>query len=242
MKSIYMACAGALLLGSSLAAPATAADLTDDYAPAFAWDGLYAGVHGGYLWGDADAEHDTVSGNFGKNYDPSGGFLGAHAGYLHQFDSNLVLGLEADFDKLWADGGLDQTDTPEFNPFPDADGEAKLKWQSSFRARVGYAFDRTMPYLTGGISFARLHYSEEIIPEAPMFDQDDKRTMFGWTVGGGVAHAFTDNWIGHIEYRYTDYGSENFLPTPVANQPGDSSKIDLETHAVRVGISYLLGN
>jgi outer membrane immunogenic protein len=251
MKSLYYTCLGALLLSTSLTDMTSAADLPADYVPTqsyspakpgFDWDGFFAGIHGGYLWGDADAEHDVTSlGTFGKNYDPSGGFLGVHAAYLHQFEgSRLVVGIDGDWDYNWADGDMEMTQSPAFNPYPNAYGEADIKWTSSIRARLGYAFGRTLPYLTAGAAFARLGYSEGVDPSQTMYEQQDDRTMVGWTVGAGVAHAFSERWSAFVEYRYSDYGSETFLPTPVASQPTDSSSIDLTTHAVRFGVSYKL--
>ena len=32
----------------------------------------------------------------------------------------------------------------------------------------------------------------------------------GWTLGLGVEHAFTDNWLGRFEYRYYDFGDNDF--------------------------------
>jgi outer membrane immunogenic protein len=248
MKLVYRAWLGALLLTSSLQA-ASAADLLVEAPaevvadPAFSWTGFYAGVHGGYLWGDSDVELNTLSGsNFGigaKSYDPSGGFLGAHAGYLHQFQNNVVFGFEGDVDYNWADGDLAWTGSLPSSGI-DFYGDAQLKWSSSLRARLGYAFDRTLPYVTGGVSFARLDFSQGASSgDFSVFDESDARTMTGFTVGAGVSHAFTDNIIGHIEYRYTDYGSESISPSYLS-QPGDSGSIDLSTQSVLAGISWKL--
>ena len=58
---------------------------------------------------------------------------------------------------------------------------------------------------------------------------DESKTFLGRTVGAGIEHAFTDNWIGRFEYRYADFGSEAF--------PGDI-KIGLNEHTLRAGVSY----
>ena len=63
---------------------------------------------------------------------------------------------------------------------------------------------------------------------------DYSETLTGWTVGGGVEYAFTDNLIGRVEYRYTDFGdAQSTIPL----LPGNA-KVDLDSHTVRLGIAY----
>ena len=38
-------------------------------------------------------------------------------------------------------------------------------------------------------------------------DEAVNRCLSGWTVGGGIAYAFAQNWNAFAEYRYTSYGS-----------------------------------
>lgn len=66
--------------------------------------------------------------------------------------------------------------------------------------------------------------------EAPDFDVDETETFTGWTVGGGLEHAFTDNWTGRLEYRYADYGREDF-----GLGLGD---FRLKEHSIRAGVSF----
>jgi outer membrane immunogenic protein len=37
----------------------------------------------------------------------------------------------------------------------------------------------------------------------------DTQTRFGWTAGGGVEYAFTNNLSGKVEYLFVDLGSQN---------------------------------
>lgn len=53
---------------------------------------------------------------------------------------------------------------------------------------------------------------------------------WGWTIGGGLEYAFSDELSARIEYRYTDLGS-----TQVTNDVFD---FDNNFHAVRVGLSW----
>jgi outer membrane immunogenic protein len=60
----------------------------------------------------------------------------------------------------------------------------------------------------------------------------ESKTLTGWTVGGGVDYAATDNLIVRLEYRYTDYGDKNIA------FGGLSVKNDFKTNEVRLGVAY----
>jgi hypothetical protein len=54
--------------------------------------------------------------------------------------------------------------------------------------------------------------------------------------GAGYEYAFTDNWIGRIEYRHADFGTASgalspFFPTVIM-------PVRLSTDAVRVAVTY----
>jgi outer membrane autotransporter protein len=56
-------------------------------------------------------------------------------------------------------------------------------------------------------------------------------TRTGWTVGGGIDYAVTNNWSIFAEYRYTNFGSireNNFGQLPmrlyVQREPSDTTK------------------
>ncbi|XSC46934.1 outer membrane protein [Bradyrhizobium sp. RDT10] len=57
----------------------------------------------------------------------------------------------------------------------------------------------------------------------------------GWTAGAGVEYAFTNNFLGRVEYRYTDLGRAAFV-----NLPTNSSELGnrVTINDVRVGIAY----
>ncbi|WP_281040211.1 MULTISPECIES: outer membrane protein [unclassified Mesorhizobium] len=54
-------------------------------------------------------------------------------------------------------------------------------------------------------------------------------------MGAGIEHAFTDRWIARAEYRYSDFGSQQL--SVAAGFPTET-KVDLQTHDIRVGLSY----
>ena len=54
-----------------------------------------------------------------------------------------------------------------------------------------------IPTVTGGIPF-------------PGSTGSDDKTLFGFTVGAGAAYAFAPNWDIGAEYRYSQYGGNDF--------------------------------
>lgn len=212
-----------LLLAStiflSVSGTAFAADsVTFEPGPAavpagFVWTGGYVGLHGGYAWMNSkvNVDSDPAADVDGLN----GGLLGVHAGYNWQFNGNFVGGVEVDVEHAWT-----KKDILFFNELFARGG---TDWQGSARLRAGYAVDRTMVFVTGGVAFANASV------EMPIFNYDESRTFVGWTAGAGIEHALSDNWIASLEYRYNDFGSKSF-PQGV--------KVDLHQQTVRAGISY----
>ncbi len=224
--------AAALLLGSTGFAMAADPALPIEEIPTgFNWTGGYIGAQVGYAWGDSHYSEPEYPSYYG-NYDPDGFLGGAYVGYNHQFDNRLVLGAEADFafagidgDSLYYSGGGSYWD--------DTVGTADLKWSGALRARLGYAFDRFMPYLAGGLAFARYDYS---FREDSGDGFDASETMTGWTIGAGAEYAATDNIILRAEYRYSDFGSNRVNEADTVDWW--TNEVDLKTHDIRIGVAY----
>ncbi|WP_208439466.1 porin [Bartonella grahamii] len=114
----------------------------------------------------------------------------------------------------------------------------KEKWSGATRVRIGFAaVDRILPYFAGGIAYTQLQVVNSLkaegadgaeIASAKMFDQS--KTMVGFTVGGGVDFAMTDNVLLRAEYRYSDFGKKAFVK--------DEDKIAYKTNDFRVGVAY----
>src|SRR5215470_16688795 len=146
MKRSAAAALGALALVASL--PASAADLpargmpykAPVYAPAYNWTGFYLGVNGGGAFGNSDWN------GFGVSNSPGGGMVGITAGYNWQaLGSPWVFGLEGDVDWTNLRGSFTNAACP-------AGCETRNTWLGTVRGRVGYAWDRIMPYVTGGLA------------------------------------------------------------------------------------------
>ena len=222
--------------------PANAADLAVKApalvaVPAFNWTGFYVGVDGGYTWGRSTSFQPGSVISFSASPDPRGGIFGVHGGYRYQLDNRFVLGLEGNFD--W----MDATATaPYFNAagLPTGnDGELKLKWSAAALGSLGYAWDRFLPYITGGVAFQNLSGCLHVPSGAPCFlGSEFSGTQVGWTVGGGLAYAVTNNIILRAEYLYADYRGKDYS-TPSLS--GGIVNIKANTGTARVGVSWKFG-
>lgn len=224
------------LLASTLATGAMAADAVVYEEPApvevtfFSWTGGYVGLHAGYAWGRED---DNLSENIidetaevtADRFDVDGFIGGAHAGYNWQSGS-IVYGIEGDIDYADINGGSDF----DFDPATTGRLSLDSDWQGSLRARLGYAMDTWLLYATGGVAFGRA----ELTASIPGTSASDENTHIGWTAGVGVEKAFTPNWIGRLEVRYTDFGNKDYNLGPTF---GDVDA-DWNQTSVTAGVSY----
>jgi outer membrane immunogenic protein len=212
--------------GYALAADAVVEDVVVE--PIFIWTGGYVGLHAGYAWGrenDNLSEFEPPASELVADEFDVDGFLGGiHAGYNWQSGS-FVYGVEGDLDYADIEGGADF----DFGGDP---GHLSLEsdWQASLRLRAGYAVDTWLLYATGGVAFGHA----ELEGTAPGISESDDNTHVGWTLGAGVEKAFTPNWIGRLEVRYSDFGSEEYD----LGVFGDSVEADWHQTAVTVGVSY----
>jgi outer membrane immunogenic protein len=222
----------ALAIGISLLAMSTAyaADVLEPAAtPSFSWSGVYVGAQGGFSWIDTDITFPGAPGVSSPS--PNAFTLGGQAGYRYQFDNNLVLGIEGDLYSYFNK----QDAAPITNT---SNGETvTVNYGGSLRGQAGYAIDRFLPYVTGGVAF--INYSGgdiQTFPGGPIVSGADySGTRAGWTVGAGVAYAFTDHFIANVDYRYTDFGSTSF-DTPQAGN--GSTDVNLKENALKIGFSY----
>ena len=181
--------------------------------PIFIWTGGYLGLQGGGLWSD-NSINEPDTGVFSDNF--NGGLFGAYAGYNWQAGA-WVFGVEGDINGVWND------ETFSINGF---DVDVGSDYLASLRGRVGYAFDRALIFATGGVAFTQTSAESDIFNGVSLDAED---TLTGWTVGVGGEYAFTDNWIGRLEYRYYDFSDGSL---------DDFGDVELETNTFTAGIAY----
>jgi outer membrane immunogenic protein len=201
------------------------------YVPAFSWTGFYVGGELG--WTQTDPKYTTgvlllgapfvVSSASSKN----GLTYGILGGYNYQA-GNLVLGVESDFVGSTVGKIRYTAVTGDFLT-------AHSKWGGSIRGRLGYASDRALFYVTGGAAFVS---NETSIPTTSISVGGDG-TQWGWTVGGGLDYAFTNNWFTGIEYRYSQYEAKTLIyPTPILGLGIVGFKQELSNNQVTARVGY----
>jgi outer membrane immunogenic protein len=221
---IHIALATLLLTSTSALAADLAPAPVEPIVPvvtAYDWTGFYVGAHAG-----ADFGRGKIG---GQKFDSTGFLGGAHLGYNMEFEGRWVVGLEGDIDyssfsKSKNVSVIDPVAGVEF----DRRAKFKNEWQGSVRARLGYAFDRFLPYLTGGVAFG-----DEKISITGLGSNSDTRV--GWTAGGGLEYAVTDNWLVRGEVRYVDLGSNT------QHIGGIRAKTRFNSVNATIGVSYKFG-
>ncbi|PXA98845.1 porin family protein [Nostoc sp. 3335mG] len=180
------------------------------------WNGFYAGVNGGYLWGTT-----TTSPAIGVNQNNSSGWTaGAQAGFNADM-GGLVIGAEGDLQ--WANLAYSE---PAGAP---GTFEAKLDLFGTIRARAGGTLGQVMPYVTGGVAFGR--GSANTVSGGVTTSQS--ATHMGWTAGVGIEAKATDQLSVKAEYLYVDLGSQNYTGLPVGNRD-----IGHRFSVIRAGVNY----
>lgn len=166
--------------------------------PPFSWTGFYVGGNVGGVWGHSvqTVDIDTFGGVPADDSKFSGLIGGVQAGYNYQI-SNIVFGIEADYD--WANAKKSVVTLANFDTHNMA-----FSGLGTVRGRVGLAYDRFLPYVTGGVAFARLQ-NEIVDTGVPFGTVNRGSTATGWTAGGGLEYAFDNHWSAKAEYLYVKF-------------------------------------
>ncbi|MDI1295869.1 MAG: outer membrane beta-barrel protein [bacterium] len=232
MSFKHIAPLGATLALVLAAAPALAQSDTG----AVDWTGPYIGGSFGYNWQKSDNEehlrfdtnadgsyNDVISTTTGANAFSPGtcggsargstpasgcngdkdaiGWMG-HVGYDMQF-GGIVAGVVAEAGKAYiSDSVTEYSTTPAFYEMT-----RRIDWNGNLRARLGYTTPGgIMPYITGGLAYAKVKNSFATSNAANSFTPADaKEDAWGYTLGGGVEAKVSKNFSIGARYLWTRY-------------------------------------
>jgi outer membrane immunogenic protein len=211
---------------------AQAADLPSRYSPApafgampvFTWTGFYVGANVGYGWNTGTSRYyDPAFGYVGSS--KKGGFVGGgQVGYNYQFGMFLV-GVETDLQ--YAAVGNKGASYGNVYYTGNSDG-----FFGTVRARLGVAFDRALVYGTGGFAYGDIGGNRSYDPVLGY--HRDNSTNGGWTLGGGMEYAVSNNISAKVEGLYVNIDTKSNYTL------GDryDDRRDTEFGVLRAGLNY----
>jgi|SoiMethySBSTD1v2_1073268.scaffolds.fasta_scaffold114411_4 outer membrane immunogenic protein len=237
-----------------LVPPAYAADYFDGVA--YDWTGVYGGVHAGFIQANVNVEArarpiegDILNLSYERDFD---GFVGGALGGVNFQAGNFVFGLDMDFGAVAANDGegtahLDGTINGEVID-EDVRFQHGIDWNAHVRGRLGFALDRVFFYGAGGLAIADFDVKGNRNLQSED-DLDDGGHATGWSAGGGLEYAVTDNLLVRAEYLHDEYIDEKGICGVVlglgcnANDGSRFSKIgsteiDFTDNIFRVGVSW----
>ena len=206
------------LISTSVFALTTAQAADIDAAPVAAkeydWRGPYFGIQGGGIADGNAVARDLFGNSLSQSF--TGGFGGVFGGYNFQ-SGNVVFGIDNDFSLTSVDEAL------------GGFASVELTTLSTTRLRVGYAFERVLPFVTAGLAYSSVDFRN--------FEGfTDDQFQFGWTAGAGVEYAATDNIKVRVQYNYIDLGDDDFSFNPLGTFDTVNLELD-DIHAIRAGVS-----
>jgi outer membrane immunogenic protein len=262
-------------LAAMIAGPAMAADMGAPLyrapailaVPAYNWTGFYVGGNFGYsTTRDSSSAHllDPNGVEQMQTYfslAPSGWVGGGQIGYNWEVVPHLVLGIEGDWDWThqtdWACGvaGTGCINGPSPNGATYLD--QKYEWISTLRARIGWARDSWLLYVTGGPAWAKVDTDLTVncplgcgnLTNTAIGSASFSDTRHGWAAGVGIEIVLWGNLTAKLEYLHLDFGNTSQIfgvdavPPPGAPPPFTFVTLNsqLRDDVVRLGLNYKFG-
>ncbi len=187
-------------------------------APSYSWNGLTIGA----AVGAGGLVHDLKVPGLGLGFNGIGAegiFAEASIGYDMEFSGNWVAGVMANARYSTISSELS---APGGNASIDAD------YGFDVLARLGYKVGAgTLVYGLAG--YSHQHFEVNVSGLGNLYDWNAN----GFSVGGGIETAVTDRTTLNLEYRYSDFGSEDFGSAGLF-------KVDPSSHTVRAGLKFKL--
>jgi outer membrane immunogenic protein len=226
--------------------------------PPYNWSGCYVGLNGGAggsgskfntavgggtLLGATDAALVAQTGGTGSG-DATSALGGGQAGCNWQ-SGTMVYGLAGDFDYFRSNPQLvNGTNTLTSGAQFGVTQSLKTDYFATVRPRIGIAADRNLFYITGGVAFTKVNYTQTYmdgnVPPG-IGSASASKSLAGWTVGAGWEYAWTSNWTIKAEYLFAKFSTTNAFGV-IADGTGASNPLqgsaDLAVQIARVGANY----
>jgi outer membrane immunogenic protein len=247
----------AVAFGSTAAGAADLAVKTPE-APAYRWTGYYVGLNlggvasgtnfsssvdpGTHLLG-ADPAVVAASGGGGANDE---GMLASGQAGCNWQTGTLVLGLEGDFDYFHSNpnfGNNTNTLSDGVTPFTISQS-LTTNYLATIRPRIGIGADRNLAYITGGVAFTRVSYTESYSDGAAppgAGTATASRNLVGWTAGAGWEYAFAEHWTVRAEYLIAGFPRTSALGA-ITDAAGGSNALsgssNVTIQLIRAGVNF----
>lgn len=222
------------------------------------WSGFYVGGHGGYTSAalgfknalspmvyqrshNSTAEQDFAASTLlsPASKRVGSGSFGAYVGYNFQFD-NVIFGIEGDYTNFgrmgYSENSISRSKTNSLGLLETVDlygsSATRVNDYGTLRARLGYAFENLMPFVTGGVAIGRARAADALLYSDSGFDvgaynanqtgtktyvnsfgatyydrQSKTKVVAGAALGAGVEYAITPNILLRAEYQYVLFNS-----------------------------------
>jgi hypothetical protein len=118
----------------------------------------------------------------------------------------------------------------------------RIRSISTGRARVGYAFDWLLPYVTGGVALVNAEDTLTLSTEegTQIFPGLSNSNM-GYAVGGGFDIALSSNLSARLEYLRITTNISSTVPVPGAPSVFATEAATYRDNIVRIGLNYRIG-
>lgn len=200
------------------------------------WGGFYVGGNVG-VGAARDHSDFSAGGTTFATADTSlWGALGGVQGGFNWQSGAFVAGVEGDFDWTNLKGSISAQCT-FCGPATNATLEHDVDWFGTARARVGYAADGWLAYVTGGYAIGRVALKGTATGGGVTASLTQNTTPSGWTLGAGTELALGPNWSAKLEYLYVDLGTVTNTVI-VAGVPTVTDRARVQMNAMRAGVNY----
>ena len=103
--------------------------------------------------------------------------------------------------------------------------------------RLGVASDRVLLYAKGGFAYTNLRLGVKDNVPPLTTDATERKTYTGWTMGGGIEYALTQNWLIKSEYQFMDFGKKS-ISAVTSDGVTDTWKHRPSAHIIKLGFNY----